>query len=202
MRVMLYDRTCMGADGRAPLSAAWRAGDGLYRGLGWLDAAQGVDNWADGLAWLATVGGDAPIEEIQFWGHGKWGCALIDRKPLDAAALSPRSALYPRLEAVRDRMAPEGRWWFRTCETLGATPGQDFAKAWSAFFGGPVSGHTFIIGFWQSGLHTLRPGDAPDWSPREGLAGGDPAHPRRALGSAPWRPRTISCLRGRIPDRW
>ncbi|MEL6346408.1 MAG: hypothetical protein AAFV53_25080 [Myxococcota bacterium] len=202
MRVMLYDQTCMGQDGRLPLSAAWRAGDGLYQGLGWLDAARGVDTWRDGLAWLADQSPDEPIEEIQFWGHGKWGCALIDGQPLSLQSLSRRSPLRAPLEAVRARTAPAVRWWFRTCETVGASAGQDFARGWSDFFGGPVTGHTYIIGFWQSGLRTIRPGCEPDYAASEGLKEGTPAAPLRAFTSAPWRPRTVSCLNARVPKRW
>ena len=36
--------------------------------------------------------------------------------------------------------------------------GHDFARAWTDFFGSRAAGHTFIIGYWQSGLHTLAPG--------------------------------------------
>lgn len=202
LRLMIYDRTCRGQDGRAPLSLAWQAGDGLYRGLGRLDAAKGAESWPEALDWLATYDGDRPIGEIQFWGHGRWGCALIDGRRLDVGSLAKPSPLRPRLEAVRERLTDDGLWWFRTCETLGATAGHELARRWTDFFGGRVAGHTYIIGVWQSGLHSLRAGEAPRWSAAEGLAEGTPDAPRRALGAAPWRPRTISCLRGTIPAGW
>lgn len=201
LRLMIYDQTCRGQDGRIPLSYAWQAGDGLYRGLGRLDAAKGASSWPEALEWLASYKDDRPIAEVQFWGHGRWGCALIDGKPLDARALAPQSPLHARLEAVRARM-DGGLWWFRTCETLGAIPGQTFAQRWTDFFGGRVAGHTYVIGVWQSGLHSLAAGQKPDWSPSEGLSAGTPEAPKRALGAAPWRPRTISFLRGTIPDGW
>jgi hypothetical protein len=56
-----------------------------------------------------------------------------------------------------------------------------------------------VLGPYQSGLHTLVPGERPNWSAREGLLEGTAADPRRALWSAPREPNTITCLHGRIP---
>jgi hypothetical protein len=103
---------------------------------------------------------------------------------------------------VRDRFLPEakGLWWFRTCETFGALPGQRFATELADFLGARVAGHTYIIGHVQSGLHTLRPGERPTWSEDEGLREGSPDEPRRAHWSRLRAPNTITCLRGTIPD--
>jgi len=199
---MIYDQTCRGQDGRLPLSYAWQAGRGLYGGLGRLDAGQGVSSWAEALMWLGVVAPDRQIAEIQFWGHGNWGCALVDRQPLDARALRAGHPLHAGLARVRERLAPEALWWFRTCETLGAAPGQGFARRWTDFFGGRVAGHTHIIGVWQSGLHSLTAGEVPRWSAAEGLATGTPQKPEKALGAAPWRPNTISFLHGTVPAGW
>ena len=97
--------------------------------------------------------------------------------------------------AMRDALL-----WFRTCETLGARPGQDFAAALADATGARIAGHTFVIGFYQSGLHCLRPGVAPHWSDSEGLARGSATQPELALTSAPNAPNTITCLSGKIPD--
>ncbi|MFT4977020.1 MAG: hypothetical protein ACI8S6_002925 [Myxococcota bacterium] len=202
LRLMIYDTTCRGADGRLPLSHAWQAGEGLYRGLGRIDAACGAESWEEALDFLATHRLGEAVGEVQFWGHGRWGCALIDGQRLDAGALRAGHRLRGRLEAVRERMDAGGLWWFRTCETLGAEAGHDLARRWSDFFGGRVAGHTFVIGAWQSGLHSLAAGEVPGWSTSEGLAAGTPSAPERALGAAPWRPRTISFLHGRIPAGW
>jgi hypothetical protein len=56
-----------------------------------------------------------------------------------------------------------------------------------------------VIGFWQSGLHSLLPGQQPGWSVDEGLIPSDPPAPY-ARGSRPGAPNTITCLHGRIPD--
>lgn len=196
VRLIVYDRTCVKTRGR--LSPIWATGAKLYRALRNVDAVQGVASWDEAFAWVTSH--DAPIREIQYWGHGKWGSALVDNDVLDRAALAgPRRK---QLEAVRERLAPDALVWFRTCETLGARAGHDFAQRLADFLGARVAGHTYIIGFHQSGLHGLAPGMQPDWSPEEGLAEGDADQPERAKWSKPWAPRTITCLTSSIPDRW
>jgi hypothetical protein len=172
----------------------------LYRARGSIDAAFGATSFASALDWV--VGARAPIREIQFWGYGKWGRALIDRESLDRSSLGGSHALRPRLEAVRESLTPDALIWFRTCETLGARPGQDFARALADFMGARVAGHTFVIGYWQSGLHRLAPGELPSWDPQEGLALGTAERPERALPSAPSLPQTISCWTSNIPAAW
>jgi hypothetical protein len=195
MRVVVYDRTCVRTGGH--LSPIWATGAWLYRDVGRVDAIQGVASWDEALSWLATR--PEPIDEIQYWGHGRWGRVLVREDVLDASALVERRA---QLEAIRDRLAPDPLIWFRTCETLGARPGIDFAERLADFFGARIAGHTYVIGFHQSGLHALAPGCRADWSAEEGLAEGTPDAPARAKSSRPWHPRTITALHGRIPPAW
>lgn len=197
-RLLVYDSTCVRHG--FGLSTAWSLGASLYRGLGRLDGARGVTSWEEALRWLERQ--RDPIAEVQYWGHGKWGRALVDRDILNASALSPSHHLYKGLEALRERLLPGALVWFRTCETFGASRGIDFARRLSDFLGARVAGHTFIIGFHQSGLHGLAPGCAPDWSADEGLAEGCPDEPRQAKWSSAREPRTITCLTGRVPDGW
>ncbi|HEU0031938.1 MAG TPA: hypothetical protein VFQ53_15000 [Kofleriaceae bacterium] len=198
MRVLVYDRTC---DGRlGGLSRAWSLGSHLYRGLRRIDAAQGFDTWEAALDWVATL--PEPVEELQYWGHGKWGCALVDSTVLDADALRPTSHLRRRMDALKAQLAPDALVWFRTCETFGAQRGIDFAERLADFLGARVAGHTYVIHFHQSGLHGLVPGARADWSPEEGLAEGTPEQPVRAKSSAPWATRTVSCLAGAVPETW
>ena len=103
---------------------------------------------------------------------------------------------------LRERLAPGALVWFRTCETFGGAAGHDFARAFTDFFGCRAAGHTFIIGYWQSGLHLLEPGQAPHWDASEGLAKGTPERPELAAWSAMGAPNTISCMTGRVPDGW
>jgi hypothetical protein len=200
LRLLVHDRTCRGQPMLPGLSHAWGAGSALYRGLGRLDASFGAASWAEALDWLATVGAGAPIAEVQFWGHGKWGRALIDRDVLDERTLTPGHPDHARLLAVRERLLPgdQGLWWFRTCETFGAAAGHRFASAFTRFLGCRAAGHTYVIGFVQSGLHSLAPGATPAWSLDEGLPPGL-ASPDKALASAFTAPNTVTCLHGRIP---
>ncbi len=201
LRLLVFDRTCTGRHALPGLSHAWRVGGWLYGGLGRLDARLGAASWGEALAWLTAVARDRPIAEIQFWGHGKWGEARIGDERLDAAALRPGHPHHAALRDLRGRLTGDGEalWWFRTCETLGARPGHDFARRWTDFFRARVAGHTYIIGPWQSGLHSLSPGREPAWSPDEGLVAGTPERPERARWSHRGEPNTIHCLVGEIP---
>jgi len=202
LRLMLFDRTCRGFGPLPGLTASWKLGSGLYKALGRLDASKGVASWEEGLAWLASFRSGVAIAEIQFWGHGKWGCALVDRRPLDTSALLPGHPLHEPLCAIRSRLLPGGEalWWFRTCETFGGEEGHGFARAWTRFFGCRAAGHTYVIGPWQSGLHSLRCGDEPHWPASEGLVLDDRGQRQSvARWSRPGEPNTITCLHGSFP---
>ena len=98
---MIYDWTCNGR-GRLPgLSRYWGSGALLYRSLGRLDGFRGVASWAEALGWLSEYESSEPIDEIQFWGHGKWGRVLVAGESLDRGALRASHPLHPMLEAVR-----------------------------------------------------------------------------------------------------
>lgn len=199
LRLLVYDATQRVRRPRA-LGLAWHAGSYLYRGLGRIDAAYGARSWAEAFEFLATHGAERTIGEFQFWGHGKWGRALIHGESFDRRVLAESHALFPRLAAFRERLEPGALVWFRTCETLGAQGGQDFARALADHLGARVAGHTFVIGLFQSGLHSLSPGDSPNWLASEGIASGTPDRPDRALASGPGQPNTVTCFDGVIPD--
>ena len=192
-RLLVYDRTC--TDGITGLSRAWSAGATLYRGLRRIEDRRGVASWDEAFDWLAAQ--QEPISQIQYWGHGKWGCALVDNDVFDASRLRDK-----RFDAIRERLTPDALLWFRTCETFGAQAGHDFAQRLADRLGCRVAGHTYIIGFHQSGLHGLAPGVKPDWSADEGLEEGTAAAPVRAKWSKPWAPRTITCLGSKVPEQW
>jgi hypothetical protein len=201
LRLIVFDRSCVGRFGIG-LSTVWGAGRHVYRGLGRTDGARGVSSFDDALGWLSSYRADQPIAEVQFWAHGKWGRLFLDRDNLDRSALAPGHPLHRGLSALRERLAPDALLWFRTCETFGAAPGHDFARAITDFFGCPAAGHTFVIGYWQSGLHLLEPGSVPCWSTGEGLVRGSPDRPEVAAWSSPRAPNTITCWAGRIPNGW
>lgn len=197
LRLLVYDAT----QARRPprlLGWSWRIGARLYEARGLLDESYAATGFDGALDFLARA--ERPIGEIQFWGHGKWGRALIARESFDRSSLAPSHHWRPKLDAVRERLTPGALIWFRTCETLGARPGHDFAQALSDFTGARVAGHTFVIGYFQSGLHAVAPGERPDWDPTEGLAAGTAEHPERAHLSGPDQPNTITCFTGRLPD--
>jgi hypothetical protein len=194
LRLMIYDRTC------GYLTTTWVLGAWLYRRLGRLDAHFGASTWEEALEWLASYEPEQPIAEIQYWGHGNWGALLMDRVRLDVDAFTPDHPLHFRLARIRDRLLPASRSlvWFRTCETFGTEVGHRFARTCADFFGAKVAGHTYVIAWAQSGLHTLRPGESPEWSIDEGLG----PDPKRARWSGFFSPNTISCLHGTIPDEY
>ena len=197
-RLVIFDRTQTGRP--VGLTTAWSAGARLYRGLGRIDTAYGAATWAEALEWVLRQEGE--LAELQFWGHGNWGVARFGRDGLDASALAPSHPLHARLVAVRERLTSNALFWLRCCEAFGARRGIDFAERLADFFGARVAGHTYVIGFHQSGLRGLHPGGRADWDPAEGLAAGSPDHPVRARGSSPFAPRTITCLRGSVPAGW
>jgi hypothetical protein len=181
------------------LGASWYVGSWLYRALARVDAGFGAHSWTEALSFIEHYQPGRAISEVQYWGHGKWGCALIGGEAFDLAALRPHHSLARGLQALRARLAPDALLWFRTCETLGASRGHEFSARLADFSGARVAGHTFEIGFLQSGLQVLCPGMAPHWSPAEGLARGTAEAPVRALPSSPSAPNTITCLTGVIP---
>ena len=198
MRLIIYDRTCVRRGGG--LTIPWAIGARLYRGLGRSDVIAGVASWTE--AFDVALAQPEPLRELQYWGHGKWGRVFVDRDVLDAEAFAPAHALHDRLHALRERLAPDALVWLRTCETFGAERGHDFAQRLADFLGARIAGHTYVIGFHQSGLHGLEPGARPDWATDEGLARGTPDAPERAKGSRPWAPRTLTCLASAIPASW
>ena len=199
LRLVVYDATQRSRRPRA-LGLSWQFGTTLYRALGRVDAAYGARSFADALAWLAGHERQRPIAELQFWGHGKWGRVFIANEFLDRDVLHAGHRHHAAFDSFRQRLVPDALLWFRTCETLGARAGQDFAAALGDASGARVAGHTYVIGYYQSGLHCLRPGVAPHWSDREGLERGSAEQPEAARSSSPEAPNTITCLSGRIPE--
>ena len=168
--------------------------------MGRLDRSRGVDNWDGALRWLVAKVKQTPLSEIQIWSHGKWGEAHLNGDVFDETVFLPDHPLHDGVKALRDVLTKDALIWFRTCETFGATSGHAFAEAVTEFFGCRAAGHTFIIGPWQSGLHSLRPGEIPAWDHAEGLIAGTPDQPEKAALSTRTAPNTIHCLQGAVPD--
>jgi hypothetical protein len=200
LRLVVYDRTCIGVGPWPGLTHSWIAGGLLYRLRNQIDLVFGAADWMEALSWLASVEPARRIAEIQYWGHGKWGQIHIDRQALNERALLANHAHASLLNRIRERLVgPHALLWLRTCETFGAEKGHSFAAALAERMGCKVAGHTYIIGPFQSGLHSLQPGQRAQWSADEGIREGTAQAPRRAFWSTPWAPHTIHCLQGQIP---
>lgn len=201
LKLMVYDSSCRGPLLFPGLTHTWIVGAWLYHGLGRLDAWRGAQSWDEALHWIIERSSGRRIAEVQIWCHGQWGNARLRGDLLDARSLAPRHPHHDSLSLIASRMleGESGLWWFRTCQTYGAVAGMEFAQQLTEFLGCRTAGHTFIIGPWHSGLHSLLPGQAPSWSASEGISQGTPLAPTKALWSRPGRPNTITCLHGSIP---
>ncbi|WP_437574993.1 hypothetical protein [Sorangium sp. So ce887] len=182
------------------LTPIWRAGALLHRLRGAADAGLAASSWTEALGWAARTARERgrKITSLQAWGHGGWGYMRLGETRLDEAALRPGSPLDGALDALRAELAgPDALVWLRCCSAFGHT-GQAFARALAGRLGCRVAGHTYIIAFYQSGTHSLRPGEAPSWDPREGVrfSGGEPAG---AAWSSRTAPNTVSCLTADLP---
>lgn len=156
MKIIIYDATQKGA-----LGLVWRVGAWLYKKLGWADEVVAIRStfpfWSD----LSYAARGRFVDEIQFWGHGEPGGAFIAGNPL---CIDCTDLFYSTIACLH----ADSVFWFRTCSTFASADGQAFAKEWTDALGCRVAGHTYKIGFWHSGLHTLAPGEEPDWCEAEG----------------------------------
>jgi hypothetical protein len=186
------------------LSPVWWAGTWMHRLLRAADATLGARSWHEALAWAAQVAETRaqPIGSIQFWGHGTWGRMIVGQTQLDQDALGFGQPLTMAIDRFRAHLVgPEALFWLRCCSAFGAQRGRAFATQLANRLGCRVVGHTHVIGFWQSGTHSLRVGEAPSWDAREGLQL-EGARVLGALGSSPAAPRTMTCLSVDLPPGW
>jgi hypothetical protein len=186
------------------LSPIWWAGTWMHRLLRAADATLGARSWDEALCWathLATTSG-RPIGTIQFWGHGTWGSMLLGRSRLDQEALGLGQPLSSAIDRFRAQLlGPDALFWLRCCSAFGAQPGRVFAEKLAKRLNCRVAGHTHVIGFWQSGTHSLRVSETPSWNAAEGLRF-DGERVLGALGSSPSAPRTMTCLGVDVPQGW
>lgn len=204
LKVMIYDDTDLR---KAPedikpdqfgLTASWLLGGLFYRWFAWLTKTKGVSSWDEAFEYLLNLKlkSGQLIWEIQFWGHGQAGRAFIDGDPFQEKDLEPGGRYHEKMLELSARLDPKGHIWFRTCSTAHGVKGKMFMELLAKMAGCTVAAHTFIIGVWQSGLHTVEPGEAASWPVKEGVAQGE------ALWSHKRAPNTISFLHGFIPRGW
>jgi hypothetical protein len=193
------DGTSSGSPGLSPI---WRAGTWLHRLAGVADATLGAGSWPEALAWAARVAEERarPIGSLQVWGHGGWGFMRLGETRFDAGTLRADHELGPLVDGLRARLAgPEALVWFRCCSAFGATDGRRFATEAARRLCCRVAGHTYIIGPFQSGTHSVRPGEEPAWDAAEGVKTDAAGQALGARWSGPFEPATISCLRLGLP---
>ncbi len=216
LRLVVYDATdtapvaipriTRGADGSAEgtggLTRFWRLGAGLHRGVGRASATLGARTWKEALRW-AVARADAagePIVELQLWGHGGWGYMAMGDGRLDAE--TSRGTLGPEVDAFAAALAPGALVWLRCCSAFGTRAGQDFAAQLASTLGARVAGHSYIIGIWQSGTHSVAPGASADWDALEGVERDARGAPLGAAVSTARAPRTLHCFRPGLPRGW
>lgn len=204
-RLMIYDNTTIkdGWDGFGSdaLAYSWLAGGKLYRIMRSLDKVKGVSSWEEALDWIIEQGKIEPISQIQFWGHGSWGRVWIGKQALGVKTIRNPGILRDKLSDVKKYLADDALIWFRTCSTFGNTSGKTFAKEFTEWMSCKVAAHTHIVGWWQGGLHSLKPGQEPYWPDDEGvktLSNGK----QDSIWSTRKTPNTIICLNGHLPEGW
>jgi len=224
LRIMIYDDTETSAqlsqlealvpesldfdlddiDFRVPvgLTTAWTAGGKFYKAMRWVDVCKGFGDWASALDWIAGLEPGREIAQIQIWGHGSPGRSWMAGKALSASSLGPGAPFNAVLRHIASRMTDDGVIWFRNCGVFAGRRGQDFARTWANELGVRIAAHTFIIGAFQSGLHTLGPDEKPRWPDDEGIAEGTPDHPLKLRNSMPWSPNTVFMLSSGVPRNW
>jgi len=180
------------------LSHEWTVGGRLYRALRWVDECKGFSNWTEALEWLANVHPEEKITQIQVWGHGAPGRSWMGKTQVNAKSFQEHGAV---LEAIKNRMDSNSVIWFRNCGVFAGNKGQHFAKEWARNMNCVIAAHTYIIGIFQAGLNTLRPGQEPLWSPLEGIEKGTAARPVKLKNSVLGSEKNITLLHSKLP-RW
>jgi hypothetical protein len=209
-RLMIYDNTTLedGWDGFTEdgLGYSWFAGGRLYRFMRWIDKSKGVGSWSEALDWLIAEGKKKPISMVQYWGHGSWGRVWIGKEALSYKIAEQPSEVHDKWEELQKYLAEDAVIWFRTCQTFGGGSGHHFAKKFSTWMGCKVAAFTYNIGPFQSGLHSIGPGEEPSWSKTEGMElipGVDGADGRfKPIMGHFGAPNTVFCLKGSVPNGW
>jgi hypothetical protein len=182
VRVILYDNT-----ENSIKEWFWRRYVQVRRG--WKKI--GVSSWDD--AYEKVLGAVRPgtrLMELQWWGDGSPGAPRINGKTPPDDFWQPLSTL----------VTPDSLVWFRMCSVLFGRKGQSFAERTADELACRVAGHTRVIGVWQSGLCSVRPGVIQPFFPLDGYRWKEEDWQKNTSG---WRePRTIFCARMSVPGGW
>lgn len=196
--VMVYDASDWAGE---QLRFSWVTGGLFYRLFRSVEEVRGCLNWTEALRWMSEIQKGKKIKTIQFWGHGTPGHVWINGHPLSMKSFLATSAHKHYLLKLKERLGPDSVIWFRACNVAATSEGQVFMQTLSNVLGCRVAAHTFIVHPWQSGLHTIGPGEEPEWPTDEGVRVREDGT-LEMLWSKPWSPNTIFCLTGKIPEGW
>lgn len=185
MRVTIYDNNPGVGFSQWCLKTSWALGCWFQKLVGAVDDYKGVSSWQEARDWLLAQPG--PLTVVQFWGHGSPGTTWFAGQPAGA----------DHWKALKPQMTPDSLLWFRACSTFQGDRGFAFAKALTKELNCTVAGHTRIIGVFQGGLHTLKPGQEPYWLKSEAELPG-----KLAPMGLVWGDHTITCLATKIPEGW
>jgi len=184
MRVTIYDKNPGPGFSQWFLKTMWMLGCWLQKVFGKVDAYYGATSWDDAFMWLNRQG---MISSLQYWGHGSPGYVWLSGYNLPISSF----------ELLKSKVTPETIIWFRTCSTFQGALGHAFSTKLTDLLKCTVAGHTRIIGPFQGGLHTRKPGVAPSWPMSEG------EFPKSWWPSFwRWGNNTITCLATKIPKGW
>lgn len=192
--IMFYDSSDWAGE---QLRFSWITGGKFYEKFRSIEHHAGFSSWKEALKWIISIEPDKKINSIQFWGHGSPGRVWINGDFLSTRSILASSEHRELLLQLKERLTFDSVVWFRSCNVFTGQEGRLFAISFSSFLDCKIASHTYIVGPWQSGLHTIEPGCLPNWSLEEGI-GKD----GKKLWSMPWSPNTIFCLNGKIPKGW
>jgi hypothetical protein len=187
MKLLIYDSTRK----KSPLDEGWGVGafwQWLWHGT---DGVLGALTWHEAIEWICNRGALGKIHEIQFWGHGVPGDALINKDSL--------AANLEELKQIKPFIRYDTNFWLRTCASFHGETGKQFAMNLYGTIGCRVLAHTFKIGFpWHSGLHSVKNVlDIDRWSNKEGED-----EKGNLLGSSMQAPNTITMFHEKAPKEW
>ena len=161
-RVLILDAS----DERGVLGWSWDVGSILVESSNRFDFIIRARNWEHVCQELHKIAdGGHKIREVQFWGHGHPGAALIGNDAFNVATLQTES--WMRL-AQRHVFQDGALWWWRTCQTCRGMEGREFSQVFVNMFGIRMAGHTVVIHVIHGCLVCLKPGEQANWKDDEG----------------------------------
>ncbi len=176
-KLLIYD-----AVPEAFVNQTWSAGAKMFASK--FDRVIAGKSWDDIVAKLAAS--DVVYDEVQFWGHGSFGEIYV------AGRTAPKKFWIELATHVKK----SSYVWLRVCSFAATQSGKHEMVRLADQLDCTILANTFSIGQWgvQSGLKSVNSSHLPNWPDSEGWNG------RTCIGSAPWRPETVTALQMSIPS--